>query len=69
MLSIERNPHSEKGIYYREIRDLLQKAAREQDILDGGTGETIYKFTIRDAVTFAWEEGSPPKKNIRHFIK
>ena len=62
---IERNPRSELGQTFCMVRDLLQQTAREQDMLDGGNGRTFYRYTLRDAIDLAWEEGEPSNLNIR----
>jgi hypothetical protein len=49
-------------------RNLLQKTAREQDILDGGNGEVVHVFTIQDAKELPWIENVAPRKDIRHLF-
>lgn len=60
---------SEYDQLLRKRRDLLQQTAREQDILDGGTGKKIYSFTIEDAIDDTrGDESAANSKNIRHLF-
>lgn len=48
----------------------MQKTAAEQDILDGGTGEVIYSFTIEDAMNPGWgEDGALSQRNVRELFR
>lgn len=62
-------PLTEYQILLVEFRDILQKSAREQDILDGGIGEEIYTFTIKDVDDYVSnDESVANEKQIRHLF-
>ena len=66
-----RRPHlTEYDKILRDHRNLIQQTAREQDILDGGTGRRVYTFTLEDAIAPGWgEDGAENDRNIRHLFK
>lgn len=68
MHGTEKLPLTESEQILRDNRELLQKTAREQDLIDGGDGTVFYVFTIQDTVDLAWKEGVPPSKNIRQLF-
>lgn len=54
--------------YLVEARDTLQRTAREQDLVDGGDGRIIYRFTLYDAMftNHDWgESGDRSDRNVR----
>lgn len=54
--------------YLAEARDTLQKTAQEQDLVDGGDGRIVYRFTLYDAMPTDCDwggSGDRPDRNVR----
>lgn len=54
-----------------ESRELLQKTATEQDVLDGGEGKTVYVLTDVDVVISEMDwgvSGAISNNNVRQII-
>ena len=48
----------------------LNQTAKEQDILDGGTGEEIYRFHLREAINPGWgEDGAGSDNSVYKLFK
>ncbi|PIR79904.1 MAG: hypothetical protein COU25_02825, partial [Candidatus Levybacteria bacterium CG10_big_fil_rev_8_21_14_0_10_35_13] len=57
--------------YTLEALVTLQQTAKEQDLVDGGDGRIVYRFTIQDALEsdIDWgKSGDKPDRNVRRLF-
>lgn len=57
--------------YTLDALETLQRTAREQDLIDGGEGRIVYRYTIQDALEsdVDWgASGDKPDMDVRHLF-